>query len=204
MSTNRKTIVIVTALIALAALLALAGPADAQQADYATHGTGTDASCATYGCLYEHRTLSHYSRTGPVYEIAYGIAHERLADQPEEYDAGRGGRRFVTVQWPMVNASYRYDPARRAGWDRLAGCESTWQWNINNGNGYHGGLQFSPSTWRAYGGGEFAGAAYNATPEQQITVAERVLWAGHGPHGPQGRGAWPGCRAKGKGAPYAP
>lgn len=196
-------LVIVASVLGFTAL-GLAAPASAQQADYATHGTGTDATCATYGCLYEHRTLSHYNRTGPVYRIDYGIADHKLPDQPESYDAGRGGRMFVTVLWPMVNDTYRYDPARRAEWDRLAGCESTWRWDINTGNGYYGGVQFHPQTWRAYGGEEFAALPHQATPEQQIAVAERVLWAGHGPYGPQGRGAWPGCRAKGKGAPYAP
>ncbi|WIM69137.1 resuscitation-promoting factor Rpf1 domain-containing protein [Corynebacterium suedekumii] len=74
-------------------------------------------------------------------------------------------------------------------WDRLAQCESGGNWQINTGNGYHGGLQFSPSTWRAYGGGEFAPYAYQATREQQIAVAERTL-AG------QGWGAWPSCSAR--------
>ncbi|ETT28136.1 hypothetical protein RAJCM14343_2850 [Rhodococcus aetherivorans] len=71
-------------------------------------------------------------------------------------------------------------------WDRLAQCESGGNWGINTGNGYQGGLQFSPSTWNAYGGGEYAATANQATREQQITVAERVL-AG------QGWGAWPSC-----------
>lgn len=71
-------------------------------------------------------------------------------------------------------------------WDAVAACESGGNWAINTGNGYHGGLQFSPSTWSGYGGGEFAPYAYQATSEQQITVAERTL-AG------QGIGAWPTC-----------
>lgn len=73
-------------------------------------------------------------------------------------------------------------------WDRLAQCESGGNWGINTGNGYQGGLQFSPSTWRAYGGGEFAPTANLASREQQIAVAERTL-AG------QGWGAWPACSA---------
>lgn len=71
-------------------------------------------------------------------------------------------------------------------WDAVAECESGGNWAINTGNGYHGGLQFSPSTWSGYGGQEFAPTAYQATREQQITVAERTL-AG------QGVGAWPTC-----------
>jgi resuscitation-promoting factor RpfA len=71
-------------------------------------------------------------------------------------------------------------------WDRVAGCEAGGNWAINTGNGYHGGLQFSPGTWNAHGGGEFAPTANQASREQQIAVAERVLAT-------QGRGAWPVC-----------
>lgn len=71
-------------------------------------------------------------------------------------------------------------------WNAVAECESGGNWAINTGNGYHGGLQFSPSTWSGYGGQEFAPTAYQATREQQIIVAERTL-AG------QGIGAWPTC-----------
>ena len=74
-------------------------------------------------------------------------------------------------------------------WDRVAACESTNNWSINTGNGFSGGLQFTPSTWAAYGGLQYAPAAYQATREQQIAVAQRVL-AGQGP------GAWPVCSIK--------
>lgn len=86
-------------------------------------------------------------------------------------------------------------PASTSGtnWDAVAACESggtSGNWSINTGNGYHGGLQFSPSTWNGYGGQEFAPTADQATREQQIAVAERVR-AG------QGMGAWPTCGARG-------
>src|SRR5882757_10745037 len=71
-------------------------------------------------------------------------------------------------------------------WDRVASCESGGNWGINTGNGYHGGLQFSQGTWAAHGGGEYASSANQATRDQQIAVAERVLAS-------QGRGAWPVC-----------
>src|SRR5699024_1592936 len=70
---------------------------------------------------------------------------------------------------PAANAAPDSD------WDRLAQCESGGNWAINTGNGYQGGLQFSPSTWAAYGGTEFAPTANQATREQQIAVAERTL-----------------------------
>ncbi len=71
-------------------------------------------------------------------------------------------------------------------WDRLAQCESSGNWSINTGNGYSGGLQFAPATWRGFGGAEFAPAAHQASRTEQIVVAERVLAA-------QGWNAWPAC-----------
>lgn len=74
-------------------------------------------------------------------------------------------------------------------WDRLAQCEAGGNWGINTGNGFQGGLQFSPSTWQAHGGGKYAAAAHNATREEQIVVAEKVLAS-------QGWGAWPSCSSQ--------
>jgi len=71
-------------------------------------------------------------------------------------------------------------------WDALAQCESGGNWAINTGNGFSGGLQFTPSTWAAYGG---TGSASEASREQQIAVAEQVQAA-------QGWGAWPSCAAQ--------
>lgn len=68
-------------------------------------------------------------------------------------------------------------------WDAVAACESGGNWAINTGNGFYGGLQFTLSTWHAYGG---SGSPVSASREAQIAVAERVL-AG------QGIGAWPVC-----------
>lgn len=73
-------------------------------------------------------------------------------------------------------------------WDRLAQCESGGNWAINTGNGYYGGLQFSGQTWSAFGGGQYAPTANQATREQQIAVAEKILAS-------QGWGAWPACSA---------
>jgi hypothetical protein len=68
-------------------------------------------------------------------------------------------------------------------WDTVAQCESGGNWSTNTGNGFKGGLQFTDSTWKAYGG---TGSPENASKAQQKAVAERVL-AG------QGKGAWPVC-----------
>ncbi|WP_448628460.1 transglycosylase family protein [Geodermatophilus sp. URMC 64] len=77
-------------------------------------------------------------------------------------------------------------PADAHDWDAVARCESGGNWSINTGNGYYGGLQFSQSTWDAFGGAEYAARADLATKSEQIAVAERVLDV-------QGPGAWPTC-----------
>ena len=74
-------------------------------------------------------------------------------------------------------------------WDRIAQCESGGNWSINTGNGFSGGLQFTKSTWLAFGGGKYAPVAHQATREQQIDIAKKVQ-AG------QGWGAWPACTSK--------
>ncbi|WP_416975351.1 transglycosylase family protein [Streptomyces sp. 4F14] len=74
-------------------------------------------------------------------------------------------------------------------WDRIAQCESGGDWHINTGNGYYGGLQFSASTWRAYGGTAYASTADQASRAQQIAVATKVQRG-------QGWGAWPVCSSR--------
>ncbi|MEV3987756.1 transglycosylase family protein [Streptomyces sp. NPDC049837] len=74
-------------------------------------------------------------------------------------------------------------------WEKVAACESTNNWKINSGNGFYGGLQFTQSTWEAYGGTRYAPRADLATKDQQIAIAEKVL-KGQGPR------AWPTCSVK--------
>ena len=81
-------------------------------------------------------------------------------------------------------------PAPKAysvNWDAIAQCESGGNWGISTGNGFSGGLQFTPSTWRANGG---SGSPNGASREEQIRVAENVLHS-------QGIGAWPVCGRRG-------
>ncbi|MFF3905792.1 peptidoglycan DD-metalloendopeptidase family protein [Streptomyces sp. NPDC001848] len=74
-------------------------------------------------------------------------------------------------------------------WSKVAACESSGDWGVNTGNGYFGGLQFTQSTWEAYGGTAYARRADLATEDQQIAVAEKVLKG-------QGPGAWPVCSVR--------
>lgn len=74
-------------------------------------------------------------------------------------------------------------------WDRLAHCESTGRWDADTGNGFKGGLQFTPSTWKEFGGRKYAASAEEASKQQQIEVAKKV-------QDQQGWKAWPACTKK--------
>ncbi|MBH5336606.1 LysM peptidoglycan-binding domain-containing protein [Streptomyces pactum] len=92
----------------------------------------------------------------------------------------------AAVAAPLLGAAGQASAATTSQWDEVARCESGGNWSINTGNGYYGGLQFSASTWAAYGGTAYAPTADKATKSQQIAIAQKVL-AG------QGKGAWPHC-----------
>ncbi|MFJ3987973.1 transglycosylase family protein [Streptomyces sp. NPDC090032] len=89
---------------------------------------------------------------------------------------------------PLIGAGVAH-AADADTWTKVAACESSGNWSINSGNGYFGGLQFTQSTWEAYGGTAYAARADRATRSQQIAVAEKVLDG-------QGPGAWPACSAR--------
>lgn len=71
-------------------------------------------------------------------------------------------------------------------WDQLAACESGGNWQINTGNGYYGGLQFTASSWAAVGG---QGLPHQASKSEQIKRAQMLQAS-------QGWGAWPACSAQ--------
>ncbi len=84
---------------------------------------------------------------------------------------------------PKINYSR---PVNGGVWDRIASCESGGNWNINTGNGYYGGLQFTLASWRGVGG---SGYPNQASKTEQIARAQ-ILQAR------QGWGAWPVCSVR--------
>ena len=78
------------------------------------------------------------------------------------------------------------DPNNYASWDALAQCESGGNWQINTGNGYYGGLQFSLSSWQGVGG---TGYPHEHSRETQIAMGQRL-------YASSGWGAWPACSAQ--------
>ena len=79
------------------------------------------------------------------------------------------------ASWPSIDM-----------WDELALCESGQNWEIDTGNGYFGGLQFSVSTWRYVGGL----ASPSASSRMEQIYRGNLLWE------TQGWKPWPGCRSK--------
>ena len=71
-------------------------------------------------------------------------------------------------------------------WDAVAQCETGQNWATNSVPGYSGGLGFANQYWAAFGGTQYSALPYQATREQQIAVAQRIL-AVNGPN------AWPVC-----------
>ncbi|MEU9140601.1 transglycosylase family protein [Streptomyces sp. NPDC048404] len=100
----------------------------------------------------------------------------------------------VAIAAPLMAAG-NASAATASEWDAVAQCEAGGNWSINTGNGYYGGLQFSSSTWAAYGGTAYASTADQASKSQQIAIGEKVL-AG------QGKGAWPTCGVGLSSTPY--
>lgn len=86
----------------------------------------------------------------------------------------------IAMITPAANA------ADTATWDALAQCESGGNWNINTGNGFYGGVQFTQQSWNGVG---MSGSPASASKAEQIEAAERLLAV-------QGWGAWPACSAK--------
>lgn len=89
----------------------------------------------------------------------------------------------------MAAPSSDASPQSNATWDRLAKCESTNNWDADTGNGFKGGLQFTPSTWKRFGGTKYASSPDEASREQQIAIAKKV-------QAEQGWKAWPTCTKK--------
>lgn len=192
-----------------AALLAAAGDhrSDSVSAASTASDRAAEAQTAAQDAVAEADRLQSAARTAlESADAARAAAGQVLAEVQARQDAAQGELR--QVQATLVDLQQQRDAARASrssapsstgagtpapapapsgrDWDAVAQCESGGNWSINTGNGYYGGLQFSASTWAAFGGGEYAPRADLATREQQIAIAEKALAV-------QGKGAWPTC-----------
>lgn len=80
---------------------------------------------------------------------------------------------YVQALFRLAAARAAVNAADGAVWDRMAQCETGGNWHMH-GSSYSGGVGFANSTWAAFGGGQFAANAGDATREQQIVIADRV------------------------------
>ena len=174
----------------------------------ATYGAEPDPATMALSARLSVGTQGHEVASVQRLLVAYGYAVDVSGSYGPETEAavrryqsdnglvvdgwvGAQTSRALGIHWvPSRSATGRPSASRtsRGGtvWDRLAQCESGQRWSYNGGSGYDGGLQFLPSTWRAYGGGRYAPYAWQASRAQQIDIAERVL-------ADVGWRAWPTC-----------
>ncbi|MFE7202784.1 transglycosylase family protein [Pseudonocardia alni] len=125
---------------------------------------------------------------------------ENRGDEPDEdrgNGSGGGDADAPAPAAPAPKPETKKEPAPSSSakaadgtWDELAQCESSGDWSISTGNGYHGGLQFDKGTWSDFGGTTYAPTADGATKEQQIEIATKVRDARGG------YGSWPACANK--------
>jgi len=133
--------------------------------------------------------------TGATGEEPTPIADVQFADHGDMYAAMADVAAVIAALPQPPAASARQvqrrpavivDPSDPGVWDALAHCETRGNWATDSVPGFAGGLGFANGTWTSMGGGEFAESAADATREQQIEIAQRVLES-------SGWGAWPGC-----------
>lgn len=109
-----------------------------------------------------------------VVPTAYEVSAKDIAKKTEQHTAPAKPKDSGTTAGNSI-------------WDRLMQCEGgRFGWSANTGNGFKGGLQFTDSTWKAFGG---TGSADKASRAEQIRVGKNVLEG-------QGPGAWPVCSKK--------
>src|SRR5262252_9328670 len=105
------------------------------------------------------------SYTPPTHTTTYTAPTRQYAPVRSQPVVGSGGGAYTGV------------------WACIAQHESGGQVNINTGNGYYGGLQFTEGTWLANGG---TGNPANASAAEQQRVANNVVANSGGSYG-----AWP-------------
>ena len=139
-------------------------------------------------------TTTHTTPVTPIHAAPFDLHPVGAAVATIELEHWRtNATTTTTTRRATPSVAPNYDPGDGSHWDHLAQCETGGNWSTNTGNGYGGGLQFahqrSYSTWLSFGGGEFAPHPWEASREQQIVIAERVLAS-------SGWNAWPGCTRK--------
>lgn len=101
--------------------------------------------------------------------VKYGRIRKRV-EPPKKTHHLRHVREHLT---PEEIAARQVTPEEFAAWSKVAVCEEGGDWHVE-GSEYSGGLGISTDNWVAYGGEFFAPTGAQATPQEQIVVAERI------------------------------
>ncbi|WP_372696890.1 transglycosylase family protein [Arthrobacter sp. JSM 101049] len=138
------------------------------------------------------RTLTYTVTTHDGREFSRKLLDSKVTTQPVDTEVAVGTKKPEKKE--PAKASTGGGTTASAGgvssaWRALAQCESGGNWSINTGNGYYGGLQFSRSSWLGAGGGKYAAYPHQASPAEQVAVAEKLRASG-------GWGHWPACSSK--------
>lgn len=137
--------------------------------------------------------------TGPDPAVSRAVTQAQAASSARAVEALSVAALNAMHDQLLALAPEGIDAERREIWRDLADCESgDWyrgvpmddsrRWDSTAGF-FEGGLQFHPGTWDGFRDEDMPDQAYDATPIQQMVVAERVLEA-------QGWKAWPVCSRK--------
>lgn len=122
------------------------------------------------------------SLSGGLYQGKTARWWARRAVQARE-DANKRGR---TIRRLKRVVAAKFIPPY---WVAVASCESGVDWGYNGPSGFDGAVQFHPGTWSAYRLPSYPRYAWQASPFQQLVIAELVLAA-------EGWRAWPACSRK--------
>ncbi|MBM6620370.1 transglycosylase family protein [Micrococcaceae bacterium RIT802] len=144
------------------------------------------------------RTLTYKVTTHDGHEVSRKLVGQTTTTQPVDAEVAVGTKKPEKKEEPQKEEPKKSSSGGgttasaggvSATWKALAKCESGGNWAINTGNGYYGGLQFSQSSWLGAGGGKYASLPNQASPAEQVAVAEKLRASG-------GWGHWPACSSK--------
>lgn len=113
------------------------------------------------------------ARVQKVGSLAVGVSSAQAAKPPDavhKNDTIRNPQRHLTPeQW----AAKQVSPAEFRAWKKVNICEENGNWHVR-GDTYSGGLGISNYNWDYYRPDEFPENAADATPAEQIVVAQRI------------------------------
>ena len=155
-------------------------------------------SCALYVLAGGHRYQIHQPTLHTLKEPhhAYSSTEPLTTPTPTTTEPYRISN---TGQWSWAWLATLEEPPV-SYWDKVAQCETKSDWSDRGF--YAGGLGIALSTWKAFGGLQFAPKQYQATKQQQLIIANNIALHGYqNPNGddkqPVGFTGW-GCIRKNK------